>query len=149
MFRRELTITHLFECASGDRQNAASIHDIQNLQFQPYCVDGREGVSIFYLYDARQDAQGSVSALVRYAAGALTPRHQHAGWELVLVLDGELIDDRGSHAPGVLQVYPPGSTHELSSKSGCTFLVVWEQPVHQVLDEACTIDIASTLEGEV
>lgn len=63
MFRRELTITHLFERAFGDKQNAASIHDIQNLQFQPYCVDGREGVSIFYLYDARLDAQGSVSAV--------------------------------------------------------------------------------------
>ena len=45
------------------------------------------------------------------------------------MLEGELIDDRGRHGAGVLQIYPPGSTHELSSQQGCTFLVVWEQPV--------------------
>jgi hypothetical protein len=47
----------------------------------------------------------------------------------VPVLEGELIDDRGRHGPGVLQVYPPDSSHELSSEKGCIFLVVWEKPV--------------------
>ncbi|WP_338487369.1 cupin domain-containing protein [Pseudomonas trivialis] len=108
------------------------IDDIDCLSFESYEVDGRDGVSIFYLYDARHNEQGPVAALVRYAAGALTPRHKHLGWELVLVVDGELVDDRGDHGAGALQVYPPDSTHQLSSPSGCTFLVVWEQPVQPV-----------------
>lgn len=108
------------------------IDGVDCLNFEPYEVDGRKGVSIFYLYDARRNGEGSVAALIRYDGGALTPRHIHVGWELVLVVDGELVDDRGRHTIGALQVYPPGSTHQLSSPSGCTFLVVWEQPVQPV-----------------
>ncbi|WP_080727673.1 cupin domain-containing protein [Pseudomonas fluorescens] len=113
-------------CRSG---GGLHVDDIDCLNFEPYEVDGRKGVSIFYLYDARDNVQGSVAALVRYDGGALTPRHKHLGWELVLVVDGELLDDRGRHTVGTLQIYPPGSTHQLSSVRGCTFLVVWEQPV--------------------
>lgn len=129
MFEQEMIDGKLYENKLVLNGGGLSINDIEHLSFQPYEIDGREGVSIFYLYDARHDAQGPAAALVCYAAGALTPRHFHQGWELVLVIDGELVDDRGSHVAGALQVYPPGSSHQLSSQSGCTFLVVWEQPV--------------------
>ncbi|MBJ2244883.1 cupin domain-containing protein [Pseudomonas haemolytica] len=129
MFKHEMADKKIYSdeiCRSG---GGLHVDDIDCLNFEPYEVDGRKGVSIFHLYDARDNAQGPVAALVRYAGGALTPRHRHQGWELVLVVDGELVDDRGRHTVGALQIYPPGSTHQLSSVTGCTFLVVWEQPV--------------------
>ncbi len=131
MFERQRANSSLCVDAEGG-MSGFSIYNIESHIFRPYQIDGREGVSIFYLYDARQNAQGPAAALVRYAAGALTPRHLHQGWELLQVIEGELIDDRGCHGPGIVQVYPPGSTHELSSNTGCTFLVVWEQPVRPV-----------------
>jgi hypothetical protein len=129
MFKHEMADEKLYSddiCRSG---GGLHVDDIDYLNFEPYEVEGRKGISIFYLYDARDNAQGPVAALVRYAVGALTPRHRHQGWELVLVVDGELVDDRGRHTAGALQIYPPGSTHQLSSATGCTFRVVWEQPV--------------------
>ena len=125
---KPLKITRLFNAA----EVFASVPStkLSELVFTPYEVEGRKGVSLHSLYDTRaEDVEGPAAAIVRYAPGALTPRHLHPGWELLLVLEGELIDDRGRHGAGVLQIYPPGSTHELSSQQGCTFLVVWEQPV--------------------
>jgi anti-sigma factor ChrR (cupin superfamily) len=104
--------------------------DYKDIPFTPYNVEGRQGVSIFSLYNTRDiEPDGPAAAIARYDAGARTPRHHHPGWELLLVLEGELIDDRGRHGPGVLQLYPPDSSHELSSDAGCIFLVVWEKPV--------------------
>lgn len=80
----------------GKLGGGLSIDDLEHLNFEPYQIDGRQGVSIFYLYDARQSAQGPAAALVRYMAGAFTPKHMHLGWELVLVIEGELLDDRGA-----------------------------------------------------
>lgn len=48
----------------------------------------------------------------------------------------------GLHIAGVLQVYPPGSSHELSSVTGCAFLVVWEQPVQVVTSAKNIVDAA-------
>lgn len=126
------TITGLFDGRHDDIR--IPVRRMQDIGFSPYRTEGRKGVSIFSLYDTRDvDANGPAAALVHYEAGSTTPRHLHPGWELVLVLEGELIDDRGRHPPGVLQVYPPGSDHELSSDTGCTFLVVWERPVQPVV----------------
>lgn len=132
MLKHEMTAKKIVRGEGCRAGGGLYIDDIDCLNFEPYEVNGRKGVSIFYLYDARHNAEGPVAALVRYAGGALTPRHRHLGWELVLVVDGELIDDRGRHTAGALQVYPPDSTHQLSSPLGCTFLVVWEQPVQPV-----------------
>lgn len=100
------------------------------LPFKAYDQPGREGVAIFPLYDTSDTGPtGPAAALVRYGAGAQVKRHIHPGYELILVLEGELINDAGRHGPGTLEVCPPGSSHALGSETGCTFLVVWEQPV--------------------
>jgi anti-sigma factor ChrR (cupin superfamily) len=101
----------------------------RNLDWQPYAADGRSSVEIVKLYDDRNDGAGPAAALLRYAPGARAPMHLHPGTELILVLEGELIDDAGVHAAGTLEICPPGSQHALSSEKGCVFLVIWEQPV--------------------
>jgi anti-sigma factor ChrR (cupin superfamily) len=99
------------------------------IAWQPYSADGRDGVEIFRLYDAREANQGPAAALLRYKAGARVKRHVHAGYELIFVIEGALINDTGVHRAGTLEICPPGSTHALASEEGCVFLVVWEQPV--------------------
>ena len=104
----------------------------------PFTDQGRKNVDIMPLYESRPsgshcfDASGaSRAALLRYRRGAVVPRHRHPGFELVLVLSGQLRDDYGIHPAGTLLVYPPGSEHALSSAEGCVFLVVWERPVER------------------
>ncbi len=101
----------------------------RHLDWQPYSADGRRSVEIVKLYDDRKDGAGPAAALLRYAPGAKVPMHRHPGTELILVLEGELIDDAGLHPAGTLEICPPGSQHTLSSETGCVFLVIWEQPV--------------------
>jgi len=100
-----------------------------HLDWRPHSADGRANVEIVTLYDDRRDGAGPAAALLRYAPGAKVPVHLHPGTELILVLEGELIDDAGVHRAGTLEICPPGSRHALSSETGCVFLVVWEQPV--------------------
>lgn len=101
----------------------------QDLDWQPFSADGRSKVSIARLYDARKHGRGPAAAILRYEPGAQVPAHLHQGYELILVLEGELVNDAGRHGPGTLEICPPGSVHALSSDTGCTFLVVWEEPV--------------------
>lgn len=103
-----------------------------SLPWEPYGADGRSNVLIHRLYDARDQGQGPAAALLRYLPGARVPAHLHQGYELILVLEGELINDDGIHGPGTLEICPPGNSHALSTESGCTFLVVWEQPVKRL-----------------
>ena len=106
------------------------------LPWESYKQPGREGVEIVPLYmTSDTGADGPAAALVRYQPGAQVKRHRHPGYELILVLSGELINDTGRHPPGTLEICPPDSTHALSSETGCVFLVVWEKPV-QVVDRA-------------
>jgi anti-sigma factor ChrR (cupin superfamily) len=103
---------------------------LKTLPFEGFKQPGREGVEIYRLYDTTDTgADGPSAALVRYQPGAKVQRHIHPGYELIFVLQGELINDAGRHGPGTLEVCPPDSGHALSSETGCTFLVVWEQPV--------------------
>lgn len=105
-------------------------YQFENVDWEQFGSDGRSGVEIYRLYDARGvEMNGPAAALLRYSPGAKARRHLHPGYELIYVLQGTLINDTGEHPAGSLEVCPPGSDHELSSEEGCIFLVVWEQPV--------------------
>ncbi|CAN5391680.1 cupin domain-containing protein [soil metagenome] len=104
----------------------------KNIDWKPFSIDGRQQVQISRLYDDCIDGVGPVAALVKYLPGAVVPAHQHQGSELILVVEGELIDDEGVYGEGTMKIYAPGSVHALSSTTGCVFLVVWEQPVMRV-----------------
>ena len=118
---------------------------LDGLPWRRYEQPGREGVLIYPLYDTSDTGEGGpAAALVRYEPGARVQKHIHPGYELIFVLDGELINDAGHHAAGTLEVCPPESGHALGSDKGCTFLVVWEQPV-RLADQ---IDLAHAAHGE-
>ncbi len=84
----------------------------------------RDGVDIC----AIREADPAV-ALLRYAPGASVPRHEHAGLETILVLDGVQSDERGDYPAGTLVLNPRGSVHSVWSREGCVVLIQWERPV--------------------
>jgi anti-sigma factor ChrR (cupin superfamily) len=96
--------------------------DIATLPFQ----DLRPGVEIHVLHES---PDGARAAILRYAPGAEVPPHRHAGHEYIYVLSGEQSDERGSYGAGCFVVNEPGTIHRVTSKSGCTVLILWLKPV--------------------
>jgi hypothetical protein len=107
--------------------------DMPDIQFQEYQPGLRKNVLIYPLFDnTKDDPQGSDAALIRYLPDAYTPPHLHIGYEMVLVLAGDYIENDVSYAPGALIVRAPGTTHEMRSKTGCTILAMRDIPVQQL-----------------
>jgi anti-sigma factor ChrR (cupin superfamily) len=87
----------------------------------------RPGVDIRRLYQTSDG--GPSAALLRYRPGASVPRHEHLGYEHILVLQGSQSDERGTYPAGSFIVNPPGSTHRVVSAEGCVVLIIWERGV--------------------
>jgi anti-sigma factor ChrR (cupin superfamily) len=63
------------------------------------------------------------TSLISYAPATTLRELLHEGGEEVLVLEGELRDERGVHGAGTYLRNPPGSRRTYSSVSGCLLLV--------------------------
>ena len=84
----------------------------------------RDGIEIAWLC---KGAPGI--AVLRYQPGASVPLHMHPDVEMILVLDGEQTDEKGTYGPGDIVINPPGSQHSVVSEAGCVVLLMWSQPV--------------------
>ena len=87
----------------------------------------REGVDISLIYEEAD--KGCSAAFLRYAPGSSVPKHQHIGFEHILILDGEQSDENGVYSAGMLLVHAKESTHQVSSEKGCIALAIWQHPV--------------------
>lgn len=87
----------------------------------------REGITCVRLYG--DVLEGPSASLLRYAPGARLPSHCHTGFEHILVLSGEQIDEHGIYQRGDFIVNAPGSQHSVRSPAGCDVLVIWQAPV--------------------
>ena len=106
------------------------VPDIEFVEYQPGL---RKNVLIHLLFDnTKDDPAGSDAAIIRYLPGAFVPRHLHLGYEMVLVLQGEYIENEILYGPGSLIIRAPGTTHEMRSSSGCTILAMRDVPVKQL-----------------
>lgn len=107
--------------------------DLPDIEFVPYQPGLRENVLIHILFDnTKEDPEGSDMALIKYLPGAYVPRHAHPGYEVVLVLQGEYVENDVLYSPGALIVRSPGSTHEMRSDVGCVILAMRDTPVRQL-----------------
>ncbi len=106
---------------------------VPELDFQQYQLGLRTNVLIYPLFDnTKKDPYGSDAAIIRYLPDAFTPRHLHVGYEMVLVLEGEYVENDVLYMPGSLIIRAPGTTHEMRTINGCTLLAMRDIPVKQL-----------------
>lgn len=106
-----------------------------DLEFLPYQKGLREKVSIHVLFDETKDnPRGADMAFLRYEKDAYVPGHVHMGFETVLVLQGDYIENGITYSPGQLIVRSPGTSHSMASKNGCLILASRYVPVKQLVE---------------
>lgn len=67
------------------------------------------------------------TTIVRFAPGSVFPVHTHGGGEEYFVLEGDFVDEDGSHEAGSYVRNPPGSRHAPSAPNGATIFVKLSQ----------------------
>ncbi|WP_416137793.1 cupin domain-containing protein [Halomonas sp. HK25] len=109
---------------------AVNLPDIHFEEMEPGL---RSNVLIHILFDNKKsEPTGSDAALIKYLPGAFVPLHLHRGYEMVLVLKGEYIENGETHTPGSLIIRAPGTTHSMRSNTGCVILAMRDIPVKQL-----------------
>ncbi|EPC02374.1 hypothetical protein L861_15165 [Litchfieldella anticariensis FP35 = DSM 16096] len=107
--------------------------DIPDVEFEEMEPGLRNNVLIHVLFNNKnEDPVGSDAALIKYLPGAFVPLHLHRGYKMVLVLQGEYIENGEVHSPGSLIIRAPGTTHSMRSNSGCVILAMRDIPVKQL-----------------
>ena len=76
---------------------------------------------------------GLVTALIRFAPGAVLPDHEHVKIEQTYVIEGRLVDKEGPDAgldvgPGEFVWRPAGSRHVAWTPEGCLMLGMFQIP---------------------
>jgi anti-sigma factor ChrR (cupin superfamily) len=78
---------------------------------------------------------GLLTALTRFAPGAVLPDHEHVELEQTFVLEGALEDDDGVASAGNYVWRPAGSRHTARAPKGCLALSFFLRP-NRFLDGA-------------
>ena len=98
---------------------------------QQWIASPQAGVERVML-DRVGDERARATSIVRYAAGARFPHHQHPGGEEILVLSGTFSDEDGHYPAGWYLRNPPGSGHRPFSDDGAViFVKLWQMPPHE------------------
>ncbi|MBD0303725.1 MAG: cupin domain-containing protein, partial [Tolypothrix sp. T3-bin4] len=83
-----------------------------DLEFVPYQPEVRKGVGIHTIFSlVDQDPQGPDAAILKYEPGAFIALHEHIGYEMVVVLTGDYIENGVTFLPGSLILRSPGTFH--------------------------------------
>jgi anti-sigma factor ChrR (cupin superfamily) len=105
----------------GDK--ASRFVDVADLPWEQTRFPGIETKTLYI--DKRT---GSVTALIKMAAGARLPDHEHPLAEQSFVLEGVLADDDGVCTAGNFVWRPAGSRHEAWSPEGGLVLGIFQVP---------------------
>ncbi|MFI9309316.1 cupin domain-containing protein [Streptomyces triculaminicus] len=109
-------------------RNLLTTEGLDALEWETWTEPGRSGVELHRLYVTDDTRPGS-ALVTRMRPGAHGDLHEHLGYELVFVLEGELVNDNGDrYTAGDLIVEEPGSVHQVSTEKGCVLLGVRAAP---------------------
>ena len=92
----------------------------------PWVPTRFKGVEIKVLMEDKET--GLLTALTRFAAGAVLPDHEHVELEQTYVLEGSLVDAEGVATAGNYVWRPRGSRHNAHSPMGCVALSFFLKP---------------------
>jgi acetyl-CoA synthetase len=128
-------------------RNLLTALDRDKLEWKTWSQAGRVGSEIYPLYTAEGGPAGPATAfLVRFGPNSNGDLHEHTGYELMFVLEGELRNDNGDrYVVGDLIIEEPQSVHQVSSAEGCVLLVVREGPTIPVTAPQPELTANSTL----
>jgi anti-sigma factor ChrR (cupin superfamily) len=84
------------------------------------------GIDLKVLMEDKQT--GLLTALTRFAPGAVLPDHEHVEIEQTYVIEGSLIDAEGEAKAGQYVWRPAGSRHDAHSPDGCVVLSFFLKP---------------------
>ncbi len=114
------------------RENLEGVLSSAPIAFEPHGGGARAQAEVHWLFKP-EEAHGSAAALIRYLPGGRAPRHRHSSFELIYMLEGEMVTSQGVVKKNDLILLPPGSEHASHSDTGCLALIIWNQPV-QLID---------------
>ncbi|MCH9046934.1 MAG: cupin domain-containing protein [SAR324 cluster bacterium] len=83
----------------------------------------------------RDESTGLLTALFRWAPGAVLPLHEHVEIEQTYVLEGRLEDEEGETLAGQYVWRPQGSRHVARAPEGALMLAFFLRP-NRFLDSA-------------
>jgi anti-sigma factor ChrR (cupin superfamily) len=92
----------------------------------PWVATRFPGVDMKLLMEDKET--GLMTALVRFAPGAVLPDHEHVELEQTWVLEGALEDDEGVVSAGNYVWRPAGSRHTARAPKGCVTLSFFLRP---------------------
>ena len=123
-------ITTPHATSHGDLGALASRYvEVEDLPWQPTRFPGVELKVLM-----QDEATGLLTALTRFAPGAVLPLHEHVELEQSFVLEGSLVDEEGTATAGNYVWRPAGSTHEAHSPDGALVLSFFLSP-NRFLDD--------------
>ena len=97
-----------------------------NVSALPWVPTRFQGVDLKILMEDQQT--GLLTALTRFAPGAVLPDHEHVELEQTFVLEGSLADDEGVATAGNYVWRPAGSRHNARAPNGCLALSFFLRP---------------------
>ncbi len=105
----------------------------EEINLVPLNKHGRIGAEIHSLYSTIETGCGGpAAAIVRYLPGATAALHNHLGYEIIYILEGELKTAEGVFLKNSIILMEPNTRHAPRSEKGCLALVIWEKPVEVV-----------------
>jgi anti-sigma factor ChrR (cupin superfamily) len=84
------------------------------------------GIELKVLMEDKQT--GLLTALTRFAPGAVLPDHEHVEIEQTYVIEGSLVDAEGEAKAGQYVWRPAGSRHDAHAPDGCVVLSFFLKP---------------------
>ena len=94
----------------------------EQIEWKPLAEPGVSGVFVKVLRFDR-DTRRAPTILLKFAAGATYPAHDHPGGEEVFVIEGDLKLGKDHLYAGDYLYTPPHGKHAVRSETGCVVLV--------------------------
>lgn len=74
---------------------------------------------------ARDEARNIQMDILKIEPGFDDSPHWHDDWEWVYVLEGSLVDEKGTHTAGDFLINEKDAKHQPKSPDGCKLICVW------------------------
>jgi len=98
--------------------------DTNEAEWQPVEIPNLPSGALMKLLDLNEET-GSLTALVKFPAGFVEPRHSHSVGHVVYVIENELGSGNSAYTEGTYWYAPANDIHgPVEQKNDCTFLLI-------------------------